>query len=368
MPGHSANINKTSARPRILVAPLDWGLGHATRCIPLIRQFRELGAEVVVAGERAVADLITKEFPDITILPLPGYGVRYSTNRNWFTFKLLLQIPRIISAIRQEHRWLRQQQKSWHFSGILSDNRYGMHHPDVPSVIVTHQLNIRTGKKWLDRLARMVNHRLISRFSACWVPDLSGDLSLAGQLSSCESTLPFDVKHIGPLSRMRKDIMPRPVGLLILISGPEPSRGLFETSMLDWLKKNKTEATVVLGKPGSVDPLPLADGIQLFRHLPAEQLNELIAGADMIIARCGYSTVMDLAIMGKKAVLVPTPGQQEQEYLASYLREKNWFACIREEDLFQYKPEELKAKASQTRNWNGTAGPGQVPADWLAGL
>lgn len=368
MSGQLPNINKTNARHRILVAPLDWGLGHATRCIPLIRHLQQAGAEIVLAGEGPVADLLSAEFPGLTLLPLPGYRVRYAHNPRKFNLALFLQLPRILRAIRYEHRWLQRQQRALPFDGIISDNRYGIRLRGIPSVIITHQLSIETGSHWLNRLAAKVNIRFLSHFDACWVPDEPGEHNLAGHLSRFIQPAPIPVEYLGPLSRLSEKVNGSACRLLVLISGPEPQRTIFEQEVIQWLISNPGEAVVILGKPGSVDALPLVSGVRFFHHLPASSLNELIHGADLILARCGYSTVMDLALLQKKAVLIPTPGQKEQEYLARHLAGKKLFSCISQNELKQHRYQDLKMMTEKNLRWTGRRHAGPVLDQWLSGL
>jgi uncharacterized protein (TIGR00661 family) len=295
----------------VLVTPLDWGLGHATRCIPVINKLKELGHTVFVAGSGASLDLLKIEFPGNKFFEIESYGIDYGAKVSLIAH-LLLKAPSIISIIKKEKEQVRKIIDSEEIDFIISDNRYGCHHERIPSAIIIHQLSLQLPPV-VKQIANNQNKRFITRFSACWVPD-SPDHALSGLLSV--SNIPH--QFIGPLSRMRPASPSAEVDILGLISGPEPYRTAFDDLLTRQLKAHPSYR-LVRGLPslktGSTAGL-------IFNHLPSQQLNELINTADVVIARSGYSTVMDLAALNKKAIFVPTPGQTEQLYLARELDRK----------------------------------------------
>jgi UDP-N-acetylglucosamine transferase subunit ALG13 len=314
----------------VLVAPLDWGLGHATRCIPVIRELITQGARVSIASSGSQRSLLEMEFPELEFLELPGYQVRY---RRGFMLKwgLLLRIPAILKQIRRENQWLASILETRKIDLVISDNRYGLHHPIPFCIFLTHQLSIRSGLGSLfDQLLLKWNYRFIRKFSLCWVPDWPGEVSLAGKLSHPSGTAPFPIVYIGPLSR----ILPMPVeveknSLLILISGPEPHRSEFEKIIFNQLAHQSWKCTVVRGLPGYGQPAPhFREGIRVVNHLPSAALNRIMCSSEIIITRSGYSSIMDLVQLGKKAILVPTPGQTEQEYLGYRLEQMQWMLAV----------------------------------------
>ena len=212
----------------MLVAPLDWGLGHATRCIPIIRELLEQGCEVTIGSGPAAQKILQEEFPDLRFLPLLGYNVHYSRYRSFLPLVLLLQIPKLIFRVYFENRWLKKAIATYGFNAVISDNRPGLYHPGVKSVYITHQLCIKTGNRFTQWLAQKIHYRFIHRFSECWVPDLAGDLNLAGDLSHPLIMPRVPVKYLGPLSRFEKKGAEKKYDLAILLSGPEPQRTLFE--------------------------------------------------------------------------------------------------------------------------------------------
>ncbi len=341
---------KKSGKLRILVAPLDWGLGHATRCIPVIHALLAQDCDVWLAGEGAQKTLLQQEFPQLPFLDLEGYRVKYAKTALGLMLGILKQATRIKKAIKKEHEWLKQVIAQYHFDAIISDNRYGLHHKNIPAVFITHQLQIKSPfGKWSERWLQQKNYAYINQFTACWVPDHKSENQLAGALSHPLILPNVPVTYIGRLSRFeKKEVNSKPEHLLILLSGPEPQRSILENKTINEISFYKSTATIVRGLPDAVQLIPSTNMIRFFNHLPAKMLNEEMQKASCIIARSGYSTVMDIAALGKKSILIPTPGQTEQEYLAGYLAEKNFAPFILQNDFsiskalslvnnFQYK-------------------------------
>lgn len=308
-------------KTRILVAPLDWGLGHATRCIPLIRELINQGAEPVIGGSGFSGVLLKEEFPGLTYLEIPATAIRYSRNRRGFALELLRQLPALNRQVKAEQHWLQHAIARYLFDAVISDNRYGLNHPAIPCIIITHQLRIRSGLGRLaDRIVQDKNYRHLSRFSACWIPDAAENGGLAGALSHPENMPTIPCRYIGPLTRFsRTDTPEEKSHLLILLSGPEPQRSILEEKILDQLHQYPGTATLVRGLPGHQQLIPSTGQIRIYNHLPAASLNTELQRAGLIISRTGYTTLMDLLPFQKKTILVPTPGQPEQEYLGQYL-------------------------------------------------
>ena len=312
---------KIPGKPRVLVAPLDWGLGHATRCIPVIHELVRQNAEVWVAAEWKQEILLRTEFPGLSFLNLPGYRIRYGRNRRALVWNIFFQTPKILRAIKHEHRWLKKAVSEYGFDAIISDNRFGLYHDSVPSVFITHQLLIKTPLgKWADRTLQKSNYRFINRFTECWIPDTEKNNSLAGDLSHPGKMPAIPVHYIGLLSRLKKHDLPIKKDLLFIsLSGPEPQRTILENKIINDIGHYNGTATIVRGLPGSSTIIPSTNDIKFYNHLPTDEYNKEIQQAEFIIARSGYSTVMDIISLDKRSILVPTPGQTEQEYLALYL-------------------------------------------------
>ncbi len=338
--GQKINMNqspggKNGEKPRILVAPLDWGLGHATRCIPLIRELLAQGAAPWLAGEGAQEELLRTEFPDLPFLPLPGYRVHYAKTKRGLLWKMLKQGPKIRRAIQHEHQWLKKMVTEHRFDAVISDNRYGLCHSTIPSVFITHQLTIQTPLgKWTEKELQKRNYRYINKFTECWVPDLEAEMNLAAALSHPAKKPLVPLRYIGLLSRFeKKESTENANDLLIILSGPEPQRSILEEKILNDISNYDGRATIVRGLPGDASMIPSTNMIRIYNHLPSGALNDAMLEAGYVISRSGYSTVMDIATLEKKSILIPTPGQTEQEYLGRSLAKKGLAVCIDQQDF-----------------------------------
>jgi uncharacterized protein (TIGR00661 family) len=320
----------------VLVAPLDWGLGHATRCIPIIYELIRQGARVCIVVNPAQKTLLKSEFPDLEFIETEGYNIRYKGGV-FLKWGLLFRLPFLLRRIKLEHAWLDNLLQHRNIDAIISDNRYGFYHGTCYNVFITHQLQIQSGIGFSKIVDRYINRKIlkwtysfIEKFSSCWIPDFDAELSIAGILSHPYQLPSIPVKYIGILSRFfpsEKNMQSN--SLLILLSGPEPQRTEFENILLNQLANTSINTVVVRGLPGSdFPPPPVRENIQIRNHLHSKALMELINNSEFIIARSGYSTIMDLLAMKKNAILVPTPGQTEQEYLGHYLHNKKWMYSV----------------------------------------
>jgi uncharacterized protein (TIGR00661 family) len=320
---------KTSFKPKVLVAPLDWGLGHATRCIPIIKALMDQGCTVFLAGEGSTKNLLQKEFPQLNFLLLEGYRVSYAKRKWMLPFTVAAQIPKILSAIKKEKSWLQRVVEKYSIDAVISDNRFGLHHPNIPCVFITHQLSIKTGMgKMADQWVQKINYSYINHFSECWVPDAAGENNLGGELSHPKGFPAIPVKYLGPLSRFSESADENLKHILVLLSGPEPQRTLLENLLLSQIKTYKNRVVFVRGLPGHAEEIKVPANVTVYNHLAAEELQQKIAAASFVVSRCGYSTVIDMAALKKKTILLPTPGQPEQEYLAKHLMKKNFALCM----------------------------------------
>ncbi|HEY9363821.1 MAG TPA: glycosyltransferase [Chitinophagaceae bacterium] len=309
--------------PRILIAPLDWGLGHTTRCIPIIDAFLNNSCSVYFAGNKAQAALVKSEFPNLPLILLEGYNVQISRKKPLVLLKIMARLPWLKKTIQTENRWLRKKVAEYKFDAVISDNRYGLHHPGIHTVFITHQLSIKTlFGKWADRIIQRWNYSYINKFRECWIPD-ERDLSLAGELSHPVHFPKIPVYYTGWLSRLKKmEIKSGREFILIALSGPEPQRSLLEKKLVSELNDYEGNVIFLRGLPGNESVLPSFNQVSFYNHLPANELNNLLLQSSFIICRSGYSSVMDIISLQKKSILIPTPGQTEQEYLGRYLHAK----------------------------------------------
>lgn len=300
----------------ILVAPLNWGLGHATRCIPIIQKLLKKGFKVVIASDMGALDLLKQEFPDLPAEPLPAYNITYTKNPKRFKWRLFVQIPRITKVMRAEQKVTQSLVKKYGITGIISDNRFGVRHHGIPSVFITHQIQVLSG--WSTPLTSWFHQRVIKRFDQCWVPDYEGQDALSGILSQ-DPGFKFPVAYFGPISRMKKENLNRSIDILILLSGPEPQRSILEQIMREKFKDYNKKVVMVCGVIQDTPTVETIDGIEIFNFLTSKSLEQLINQSKLVICRSGYTTVMDLAKTKTPAFFIPTPGQYEQEYLAKRL-------------------------------------------------
>jgi predicted glycosyltransferase len=324
---NNVNINKIKVQKRVLIAPLDWGLGHATRCIPIITLLLTQGFEVFVGAEKAAEVLLRKEFPNLKIIPLQGYNVSYSQTKQLFLWKLITQLPKIISAIKGEKKWLKKIVDNYEIDIVISDNRFGLYNKKAHCIFITHQLLIKTGNAFTEKIVQKINYKYINKFDECWVIDEKGNENFAAELSHPKELPTTRVKYIGGLSRFKKYEVEKQYDLLAILSGPEPQRTIFENILVAQMQLLKLDFVLVRGLPAEERILEI-DDLKIYNHVPASHLNELILVSKTIIARSGYTTVMDIAALQQKAIFVPTPGQTEQEYLAEYLSKKKY--CVSE--------------------------------------
>ena len=305
------------ASKRILVAPLDWGLGHASRCIPIIRALLDAKAEVILASNSSALQLLEKEFPDLETLRLPAYNVKYYFKN--MALNLSLQMPRLLFSVYSEYRQLHKLIKTQKIDGVISDNRFGCFSKKVKSVFITHQVHIIFPKSvaWLAGFLHFCNHTFIRQFSECWIPDYEEESnSLSGILS--HPPISAQCRYLGALSRMlpkEKDIKR---DIIVVLSGPEPQRSQLEKQLIVQLQQLDKTVLFVRGKVGKQERKRITPNMEVVNFLKGKELNEAIMESELVICRSGYSSIMDLAVLGKKAFLIPTPGQTEQEYLASY--------------------------------------------------
>lgn len=328
---------------RVLIAPLDWGLGHATRCIPVIHSLLERKCEVLVASSGSALALLRKEFPTLTFFELPSYGIRYPKQGS-FVLSILFQLPKIQRSIRQEHKKIRKIVQLNQVDLIISDNRYGCWVKGVPSIFIGHQLNIQLQGLWkvLKPLVDFLHERILKPFDQYWIPD-DPALMLSGDLSK-QTGLP--VTYVGILSRFTRKTLPVKYDVGIILSGPEPQRSILEEIIFKQLPENRS-IIIVRGVIEGEGNWKQNDNITTVNFLQSSRLEEIIIQSKLIIARSGYSTIMDLARLEKQAILIPTPGQTEQEYLAQQLMKRGVCYSVSQHNF------ELEASLKKSSGFTG---------------
>lgn len=330
---------------RILVAPLNWGLGHATRCMPIINELLRQGAEVILASDGRAYHLLRKEYPQLLVLELPPYEVSYQTAN--MMLNIAPQLPKIIKAIAEEHKAIQKIVKTHQIDAIISDNRYGCLSDAAYSVFLTHQLNIKIPVPFFKTAVAFFNKQFISRFDECWIPDFEGEKeSLSGTLSQNNGIK--NISYLGALTRMQHYEIPKKYNVLIILSGPEPQRTILE-DLLTNQAKMLPHLTIMLvkGKTNESNEGVMYNNLTLQNYMTSQELNQAILASEVVVTRSGYSTIMDLAVLGKPAILIPTPGQTEQEYLAKRLAKQGIYYTASQKGF------DLAAALTQVKAYKG---------------
>ena len=320
---------------KILVAPLNWGLGHASRCVPLVEQWLNEGHEVVLGGDGDSLTLLRKHFPRLRYVYLAPLQLRYSSGKSQ-VWALVKAIPQVIRWAIQDHVMVKAVLREEMFDRVVSDNRFGCYSQQVESIYITHQLHIRLPKGWrcAERWAAAIHARIYNRFDEVWVPDTEDEkTSLSGWLG--HGVKNEKIRYIGSLSRFHvadaesgNPTLPRDASeintVLALLSGLEPQRSMLESEIVQRYQGNKAQVLIVQGLPGRPMTRIKRGNITIVPYMDDKGLQEALAKSEKIIARSGYSTIMDLDALGvlNKAELIPTPGQSEQEYLAEWLQQR----------------------------------------------
>lgn len=310
----------------ILVCPLDWGLGHATRCVSLIKQFIDQGHKVIIGADKNPLAFLQQAFPDLQTVVIPGYGIDYGEKGS--ALKLFYESVKFYNFIKKEKQFIDDFLLENEIDMILSDNRYGIYSAHVESIIITHQLYPKAPVG--DKVLHQKIEKLLGNFDKVWIPDYESEPNLSGDLSHLN---PFKLPHqfIGPLSRFEQPIKPQEIefDMCAILSGPEPQRTIFEDLVMKQINTYQLKAIVVRGLPNSNEN----NKESVFNHLPTAELQRYIMKSKWVVCRSGYSSIMDVTVLGKNALLVPTPGQTEQEYLADYHKDKDSFIVQKQKEF-----------------------------------
>lgn len=327
---------------KILLAPLNWGLGHASRCVPLIHRLLDEGHEVVIGGDGMSFTLLRKHFPKLRYVYLAPLDLHYSRSGNQ-TWAMLKAIPQLLLWRNKDRLMLKAILQEEHFDQVISDNRPGLYNKQVECIYITHQLQIRLTKtwQWAEAMASRIHARMYTRFNKVWVPDYEDiNHSLAGELSHPSnlrlSRKKTEFQYIGPLSRFHSPIThkPSPINyeVVAVLSGLEPQRTLLEQELIERYSGKEERVLIVQGLVNHPNTRIKRGNLTIVPSMADAELVPALLNARHIIARSGYSTIMDLEALGLLSVgnnkplpvhieLIPTPGQPEQEYLAVWLKD-----------------------------------------------
>ena len=314
----------------IVVAPLNWGLGHATRCIPIIRELEKNGFTPVLASDGEALQLLQKEFPHLQSLELPSYEIEYAKNGADFKWKLIKNSPKMIEAIFTEKKIVKKWIAEFDLQGIISDNRLGVYSKKIPSVLMTHQLNVLSGKTtWISS---KLHQYFIKKFTECWIPDKKENPNLTGKLGHLKNSS-LNLKYLGPLSRLEKKDLPIKYDLMVILSGPEPQRTFLEQKLIKEIQSFDGKILFIKGIIESEQKTDQDENVSYYNFMTSSEIETAFNESKIVLCRSGYTTVMDLAKLQKKAFLIPTPGQFEQEYLARRLKRNGFLPYAKQDDF-----------------------------------
>ena len=308
--------SKLAKQKKILIAPLNWGLGHASRCVPVIKELKAMGHFPVIAASPVLRIFLEGELDELSFLDLPEFKVQYGGEKNFFSV-LLGQLPSYLKNIKLEHSQLDQLIKAEGIDGIISDSRFGLYSRQVPSALIAHHLSpIASGfAKIFEKRAKKFIKDKVESFDFCWIPDYA-DRWLSGSLSEMNEELD-NLRLVGPLSRMNQaQPFEKDIDLSVIISGPEPQRSQFDRELMAELSGFKNLKIQVLRGLPQAPPMKISGNINVLNHLPFNQMRNMLLRSKLVISRSGYTSIMDLERLGINSAFIPTPGQTEQIYLA----------------------------------------------------
>ncbi len=334
---------------RYIYALCTWGLGHASRSLPVIRALINEGHEVTILTSGRGLRMLRNELGDSAeFMDIVSYPEPYTQGRFSFYLKFSAKVPSMIRTFRKEHEIVKKLLAEKKYHRIISDNRYGVYSRSIPSFLITHQLRLIAPKRigFIERIGERFVASHDEHFDTFIVPD-DEEGTLSGDLAHNLKYLPKNkILYSGPLSDFSRKETKQDIDLLISISGPEPQRSLFEKMVFNEQKHFPKNTVITLGKSET-----FREGhwkkARVYTYLSKEEREDIMNRSKLILSRSGYSTIMDLAVLGKRAIFVPTPGQTEQEYLSRYHMEKGTYFSM-EQEVFS-----LKKALSESKGYGG---------------
>lgn len=329
-----------------LFAVLDWGLGHATRSAVVIDQLLQLNYKVIIASSGNALTYLASRFPNLAYYELSNYELKYSANKKYWKLQLFAQSIQLLRQYQKDQQILKMILSKNSIDALISDNRPSIFHKQIPSVYITHQLQLPKG--FGSRLANFIHQKCYARYQQVWVPDVKSLPNLAGNLSlSTKADLP--VYYLGMLSSYQPKKIAKKYQYTAILSGPEPQRSILEQKIVKLFKQLSGTKLIVRGttKPTkNTRQIPVETS---FINLASnETLQSILAQSELVICRSGYTSLMDLTLSKTKALLIPTPGQPEQEYLATYMRKNNWFSVVAQDEISAQIIKETRSKQLQS--------------------
>jgi hypothetical protein len=320
---------------KVLFGVLDWGIGHATRSIALVNKQIADGNSVTIASSGKALEFLKNYYPNILFIELGGLNLTYAKHFHYFNWWRISY--KVWGQYYSDRRFVKSHENEYDI--IISDSRYGFFSKVTESHFITHQLNIipPRGFGLFSPVLNLVSRKILQSYKRIIVPDKFGEKSLAGKLSQTNKSL--KIHYVEYLSRFYninacEDIKYKHYDVLIILSGPEPSRSYLEQKLVNLMTKLRMKSLILGGftQKSLFTKNPYAD---YQAHLPDIEFASAVVSIPYIIARAGYSTILDLAVLNRMALLIPTPHQSEQQYLADYLDKKHFFRTLSEDELLK---------------------------------
>jgi uncharacterized protein (TIGR00661 family) len=329
---------------RVIICPLDWGFGHASRMIPLINLFIDRKYKVIIGGSGKSAALLRSSFPDLQYIFIASPVIRYAKHSLFLVSKLIAKLPVLIFFSVREHFLIKKICTQHHISLVVSDNRYGLFCSNAYCIFVTHQLSPVMPKtlRWAGYVINRIINLIIKQYDECWIPDYPGKYSNLSGLLTRKYSIPSNACFIGILSRFPINIAENTTSsndkqydVVILASGPEPQLTVFNEMIIRQASVTTYNVLLIAGyiDDTSKQQTRKYNSLTIVPHLHHHEFQYVLIHAKIIICRAGYSTIMDIIALGKTAILIPTPKQSEQEYLAEYLTQQGLFTSVRQQDF-----------------------------------
>ncbi len=319
----------------VFFAVLNMGLGHATRSLPLIREFHNRRWRIFIGSSGRSLEFLRQEISSANFVELPDYNLTYS-RRGVNIAGLLLRVPSVLAAIAREHEITERLIAENNIELVISDHRYGCYSETVPSHFISHQLRFIAPRFFrpFEFIGERFNQHYHRKYSSVIVPDVlsTSEGWLSGRLSRKIGSGNYNYPGILSSISAKPDSL-QDIDVLISISGPEPQRSLLEHLVRSQLPELSGKIIVTLGVPESDVVEKISEDVTIYQHLPRLEMEDVFNRSRLVVTRSGYSTLMELAELEKRALLIPTPGQTEQVYLANRLREKGQFYSVEQRYL-----------------------------------
>lgn len=320
---------------KVMYAVCSWGLGHATRSLPVIRKLEDEGNNITLVSHGRSLDLLKKELgTNHEYIDIPDYPMLLSNNSRQFMAKSMIYWPMFIHRMRKGLTKITKILKKKNYDKIISDGRYDVYSKKIPSFLITHQIRILNPMRFeiFEKGSEIFNLFFFKRFAGVLIPDYKTD-NLSGDLSHNLNKIDEKKLHyVGALSDFKKINKKKDIDYLISITGPEPQRTILQKRLLPQIKNLDGKIVVTLGKTEAKENITDED-VETYSFLTKKQREDILNRSKIVVSRSGYSTILDLAVIKTKALMTPTPGQTEQEYLAKYHNNKKTFYCVNQDKI-----------------------------------